>query len=113
MEPAAAGGCARSATLCPMQVMKSPADTVTRPARVPEIDRQRCTGCGRCVGACDLHLLSLDRVRWEKFALLQEAHRCTGCSQCAAVCPFHAIAMKRPAAVAAPGGDASAAPPLS
>jgi ferredoxin len=93
--------------------MKPPADTVTRPVRLPEIDSQRCTGCGRCVAACDPHLLSLERVRWEKFAVLQEAHRCTGCSACAAVCPFHAIAMKRPAVVAASGSNAPAGPPIS
>lgn len=62
--------------------------------RLPHIDTQRCTGCGRCVAACDLHLLSLEPVRWEKFSVLHEEDRCTGCSRCAAWCPFRAITMR-------------------
>lgn len=62
--------------------------------RLPEIDTDRCTGCGRCVGACEPHLLSLEVVRWKKFSVLHAPDRCTGCSQCAVVCPFHAITMR-------------------
>jgi ferredoxin len=67
--------------------------------RLPAIDLQRCTGCGRCVAACDLHLLSLEAVRWEKFSVLHDAARCTGCSLCAVRCPFDAITMHPSAAV--------------
>jgi len=63
--------------------------------RLPDVDTGRCTGCGRCVAACDLHLLSLVAVRWEKFASLHDADRCTGCSACALRCPFHAITLRR------------------
>ena len=63
--------------------------------RLPEIDTRRCTGCGRCVGACEPHLLSLEVARWKKFAVLHEPDRCTGCSLCAVTCPFHAIGMRR------------------
>ena len=94
-----------------MYAAKPLADTGTRTGRVPEIDKHRCTGCGRCVAACDLHLLSLERVRWEKFAVLQEPDRCSGCSVCAVWCPFHAITMKKPAAVAAPRADTLADTP--
>lgn len=62
--------------------------------RRPVVDVQRCTGCGRCVAACDPHLLSLEVERWNKFAVLHDAHRCTGCSLCARVCPFDAIRMR-------------------
>jgi ferredoxin len=65
--------------------------------RLPEVDAVRCTGCGRCVGACDLHLLSLEPVRWVKHAVLHDADRCTGCNACAAIGPFRAITMRRPA----------------
>jgi ferredoxin len=70
--------------------------------RLPDIDRQRCTGCGWCVAACEPHVLSLQTVRWEKFAVLHDAGRCTGCSDCAVKCPFHAITMRR----AGKSGDA-------
>ncbi len=70
-----------------------------RVCRRPRIDTHRCTGCGRCVAACDLHLLSLEAVRWVKFSVLHEPDRCTGCSQCAVRCPFHAIAMRAQAMV--------------
>jgi ferredoxin len=74
-----------------------------RRRRVPLVDTQRCTGCGRCVGACDEHLLSLERRGWDKHAALHDADRCTGCTACARVCPFHAIAMHpRAAAAGAP-----------
>jgi ferredoxin len=76
--------------------------------RLPDIDHQRCTGCGRCVAACDLHLLSLEPVRWKKFAVLHQADRCTGCSLCALRCPFDAITLRVSAAEDAPG-DAPAA----
>jgi len=65
------------------------------PQRLPLVDTARCTGCGRCVAACGPHLLSLEPVRWQKFATLHDAQLCTSCSRCAAVCPFHAITMHR------------------
>lgn len=64
------------------------------PRRLPAIDAGRCTGCGRCVGACAPQLLSLAVVQWKKHAVLQGAERCTGCSLCALRCPFDAIAMQ-------------------
>jgi ferredoxin len=66
-----------------------------RPERLPDIDTGRCTGCGRCVAVCDPHLLSLEVVRWKKFAVLHEPGRCTGCNACAASCPFHAITLRK------------------
>jgi len=68
----------------------------TRSARLPEVDPDRCTGCGRCVAACDVHLLSLETLHWRKFAVLHAPQRCTGCSDCAVTCPFHAITMRTP-----------------
>jgi ferredoxin len=73
--------------------------TARRPApRLPEIDPGRCTGCGRCVAACEPRALSLEtRADWRKSALLHAPDDCTGCSLCALRCPFEAIAMRRPA----------------
>jgi ferredoxin len=64
--------------------------------RLPDIDPTRCTGCGRCVAACDLHLLSLESVRWVKVSVLHAPERCTGCNACAAICPFDAITLRAP-----------------
>ncbi len=61
--------------------------------RLPHISA-RCTGCGRCVGACPPHVLWLETVRWRKTAVLHDAAGCTGCSACAVVCPVHAIRMR-------------------
>jgi ferredoxin len=79
-----------------------------RTARLPEIDPRRCTGCGRCVAACEPHLLSLEVVHWKKSSVLHDAHRCTGCSLCAVRCPFGAITMRADGRAAA---TSSAAPP--
>ncbi|MFL6681325.1 MAG: ATP-binding protein [Burkholderiaceae bacterium] len=65
--------------------------------RLPAVDIDRCTGCGRCVAACAPRVLSLEPAPgWRKSAVLHEAGGCTGCSVCAARCPFEAIAMRRP-----------------
>ncbi|MFT3718186.1 ATP-binding protein [Pseudorhodoferax sp.] len=69
------------------------------PKALPAIDPARCTGCGRCVGACPPHVLSLQVPgggRWgRKCATLHEAAGCTGCALCHVCCPFDAIRMER------------------
>jgi ferredoxin len=62
--------------------------------RLPDIDPESCTGCGRCVAACGPHLLSLEVVQRRKRSVLHTPEDCTGCHQCAAVCPFGAIRMR-------------------
>jgi NAD-dependent dihydropyrimidine dehydrogenase PreA subunit len=76
-----------------------------RPARapLPSIDSARCTGCGRCIAVCPVHVLTFHTERWTKFAVLVDAQPCTGCSLCEARCPFNAITM-RPAAELQPHG---------
>ena len=65
--------------------------------RLPLVNVDRCTGCGRCVAACEPRVLSLETTNWRKSAVLHDRAGCTGCSLCALKCPFDAIAMTRPA----------------
>ena len=73
--------------------------TARRPApRLPVVDADRCTGCGRCVAACEPRALSLETMPdWRKGAVLHARDDCTGCSLCELRCPFQAITMRRPA----------------
>ena len=69
------------------------------PKALPIVDPQRCTGCGRCVGACPPHVLSLQVLGGQRFgrkhAVLHAAADCTGCALCCVCCPFDAIQMVR------------------
>jgi ferredoxin len=67
---------------------------------LPEVNAQRCTGCGRCVATCDPHALSLETQAWQKTAVLHAPQACTGCSDCARICPFRAIRMVKAPGVA-------------
>lgn len=55
------------------------------------IDRDRCKGCGLCVGVCPQKVLRMDtgyNARGYHPAVLDESkNHCTGCSVCAVVCP--------------------------
>lgn len=66
---------------------------------LPQVDPAKCTGCGRCVGACPPKVLWLEvqgpKPWGPKVSVLHDAPACTGCALCAVVCPFDAIQMVR------------------
>jgi len=62
-------------------------------AEIAHIDPARCTGCGRCLAACDLRLLAFETKDRKKRTVLREIDRCSGCGDCAARCPTGAISM--------------------
>ena len=60
-------------------------------AKIPEIDWNKCNGCGLCVGVCSCQVLVLVdntvEVREKR-----ECHQCTRwCTMCEMVCPTGAI----------------------
>lgn len=100
----AADGLATGSVAGPACAVAAPA-TPRRALLHPVVDAARCTGCGRCVGACGPHLLSLEVAHWKKSAVLHDGERCTGCRLCERRCPFGAITLQPagPTAVREPG----------
>lgn len=67
---------------------------MARTRAIPLIDDNRCSGCGRCIAACDVPLLlAFETTAWRKTAVLQDATLCTGCTKCETRCPVRAITM--------------------
>lgn len=62
--------------------------------RLPDIDPQRCTGCGWCIAACKPAVLGFVREGWRKRTELLDVDGCTGCTLCELRCPVHAIVMR-------------------
>jgi len=67
------------------------------------IDTARCSGCGRCISACDLRLFAFETHHWKKRAVLQAPDQCSGCGVCVARCSTGALGM-----VPTPAADAQA-----
>ena len=57
-------------------------------AAMPEIDRQKCNGCGLCVTVCSCNAL----VLIDQVLHIVESEDCHWCTLCEAVCPTQAIA---------------------
>jgi len=58
------------------------------------VDQIRCSGCGRCISACELRLFSFETRNWKKTSVLSDGDRCTGCGKCAQLCVIGAIVLE-------------------
>jgi 2-oxoglutarate ferredoxin oxidoreductase subunit delta len=64
----------------------------------PEIDPNRCKGCGLCVAVCPEEILRLAEAfnrQGQHFAECFAEERCTACTSCAVICPDSAIRVWR------------------
>jgi ferredoxin len=53
------------------------------------LDRERCTGCGRCVEVCPHAVFSMKDSK----AMIDDLDRCMECGACAMNCAFGAISV--------------------
>ena len=58
---------------------------------VPIVDTARCSGCGRCVAACNLRIITLDTIGRRKFAVIISPEKCNYCGACIPACPVDAF----------------------
>ncbi|WP_370654345.1 ATP-binding protein [Rhodoferax sp.] len=61
--------------------------------QVAILDTTRCSGCGRCISACEFRLFSLETKAWKKRSVMLDVEQCSGCGVCAARCATGAISM--------------------
>ena len=72
-------------------------------SRIPTINPDRCTGCGKCVEVCPKHIMELVSINKNKVFVLCNSHEkgkavkskctagCIACKACHKFCPYGAI----------------------
>lgn len=53
----------------------------------PEVDAEKCIGCGDCVDVCPVNVYGLQDGK----SVPVNEQECVGCDSCAEVCPVDAI----------------------
>jgi len=63
----------------------------------PEVDKEKCTGCGRCVSFCPEACIELIEEKGVDNKIRKKSQVdydfCKGCGVCVSVCPVKAIEM--------------------
>lgn len=63
------------------------------------IDEERCKGCGLCIAACSLNVITVESRHINKhgfnYATTIAEENCIGCASCAIVCPDGCITVYR------------------
>ncbi len=62
-------------------------------------DEERCKGCGLCVAACPMKIISLDisRINNKGYnpSRVMDMDKCIGCGNCGIMCPDYVITVEK------------------
>jgi len=61
----------------------------------PEVDVDKCIGCGACASVCPSRLIKIEDLDQTTRRITRLLERCIFCGRCADVCPEDAITMSR------------------
>jgi hydrogenase-4 component H len=61
----------------------------------PEVDVNKCIGCGACAAVCPARLIKIEDVDQTTRRMTRLLERCVFCGRCAEVCPEDAITMSK------------------
>jgi len=59
---------------------------------IPEVDQEKCSGCGICVELCPYNAISMEQAGDRPRAKIDPT-QCKGCGLCSAACPSAAITL--------------------
>ncbi len=61
----------------------------------PELDTDKCIGCGACAAVCPARLIMIQDIDQNTRRMVRLLERCIFCGRCADVCPEDAITMTK------------------
>ncbi|MDR0613589.1 MAG: 4Fe-4S dicluster domain-containing protein [Dysgonamonadaceae bacterium] len=59
--------------------------------KVIYVDKNNCTGCGRCIKRCSRRVLETVKNEAEIHAAVKYPDKCTACGDCLSKCKFNAL----------------------